>query len=61
MRDRGGRKRGSGKEELRTADSGTMPAFIAVVVVVLEEENEWRVGELLTAYGSIATKTMTMQ
>jgi hypothetical protein len=49
-----------GKEEPRTADAIEMPAIVAAAAVVaLDKENKWRVGELLTAYGSIATKTTT--
>ena len=33
-----------------------MPAVITATVVTLEEENNLRAGELLTAYGSIATE-----
>jgi hypothetical protein len=55
----GGQKGGMEKEEPRTADSVAMPAVVAAAVVALEEENERRVGELLTAYGSIATKMTT--
>jgi hypothetical protein len=60
-RDRRGRRGGwEGKEEPRTLDAAAMPTINAAVgVVALEEENEWRAGELLTAYGSIETKTMT--
>jgi hypothetical protein len=58
-RDRGRRKVGPGKEKPRTADAAAIPAIFAPAVVMLEEENKWRVGELLTAYGVIATKTMT--
>ncbi len=50
-----------GKEEPRTADAGTMPAVVAAAVIALEEENKRRAGELLTAYGSIVTKTATTQ
>jgi hypothetical protein len=57
----GGGKRGMGKDEPRTVDAVAMPTIVAAAVVALEEENKRRAGELLTAYGSIATKTMTMQ
>ncbi len=55
----GGGKVGAGKEEPRTADAIATPAVVAAPVIALEEENKWRAGELLTAYGSIATKTTT--
>jgi hypothetical protein len=49
-----------GKEEPRTADAIAMPIVIAAAVVMFEEENKRREGELLTTYGSIATKTTRM-
>jgi hypothetical protein len=58
---KGGGKVEMGKEEPRTADTFAMPAVIAIAVVALEEENKQRAGELLTAYGSIGTKTTTTQ
>jgi hypothetical protein len=57
----GGRKGETGKEEPRAADAVATPTILATAVVPLEEENERRAGELLTAYGSIATKTTTTQ
>ncbi len=49
-----------GKEEPRTVDAIATPANVATAAdVALDKENKWRVGELLTAYGSIATKTTT--
>jgi hypothetical protein len=50
-----------GKEEPRTVGAFVLPAAVAVTFVALEEENKQRVGELLTAYGSIATKTMKIR
>jgi hypothetical protein len=53
------RKGVMGKEEPRTSDTNATPVMVATAIVMLEEDNKWRAGELLTAYGSIATKTTT--
>jgi hypothetical protein len=57
----GGGKGRPVKEESRTANAIAMPPVVATMVVALDEEDKPRVGELLTACGSIETVTMTTQ
>jgi hypothetical protein len=52
-------KGGMRKEEPRTADAVAMPAAIAEMLLLRLRKKTNGVGELLTTYGSIVTKTTT--